>query len=843
MIPSTADSGFIPELTESVSSSSSGPYLDAVLDGLIPDMSSQFRNTSSGGNLPASEGITPLQPSASWSRRGSQRRYLEAHSHRLDASSSSIDTSTSPSTHRSSRSSGPRRKDLLSDEMAKEPSLVLGRDRLKQLLEQRAIHLVVEHMTLAPRVAADMGSNHVFFVDYYFGVDRDGRLPSARQEGNMVLFSRKTLVPVDVDEKQLQSWLECDIVFTVYAKQRGLQHMQCCARAVMPFKVVLLAEQFTAHELLPVNELNGSNFGHLAVTVQLTKETKESAAALGELHPSSAVLSAPVSGRGDEETAPPSSGKAAEDSDGLSSTFTIGPGPLAVKVAGAPASLTDISGPPGSRESAYPVLHLLLHVSEIHNVAERNEKCVPGKRNLFLVCRVFGPADQSRTEVLWHESTNHFNHRHSEPVMLTPELLKRLENNISVVEVWDRCASADGSDALVGLAKLTLHPFYLAFRNLTAVAELQRGDLPVVAVNEFVPVIDLPSGKTTALLRLLLAMGSRRQVATISRLQAGSSLDGGSMLGPGLSSKDAHSHTNTAGCGPQASSSQAVETDVVSEEDIDHTFEFTISRGKDLQLFARQLHGETDCFVRYRFPTSASTFETVSTQPVLCVPGPNFNGRTLHTIRLRPPRDIQHMLLALNIDGIILELWVRRYYPDIADQMVARGVLPIGKLCRLGTEFKGTVVRTDWSVSLQATSDERNVGTLEGSVSYSAQRAFIVQGKADGEAQVSLHIVRATGLLDAFVSDGNAHPTVEERDLNVLLRAAVLPRTRTASDRIAWVEAPLLYACSAYPDIDCTLALPGTGDFVAVEVWHRPGEQVCSVCLRLFRPFHNIYYR
>ena len=116
------------------------------------------------------------------------------------------------------------------------------------------------------------------------------------------------------------------------------------------------------------------------------------------------------------------------------------------------------------------------------------------------------------------------------------------------------------------------------------------------------------------------------------------------------------------------------------------------------------------------------------------------------------------------------------------------------------------------------------------------------KGMLGSEAQVTLRVVRATGLMDAFggvgaadsagggdiggVGGGGEQGKMDERDLNIFLRAAVLPHTRTASDHTEWVQSPALYSCSAYPDIDCTLSLPGAGDYVSVEVWHRPLEPV-----------------
>lgn len=48
---------------------------------------------------------------------------------------------------------------------------------------------------------------------------------------------------------------------------------------------------------------------------------------------------------------------------------------------------------------------------------------------------------------------------------LTSKLLERLENNVMVIEVWQKTGSS-AQDHLYGLVKLPLHQFYMSFRQV-----------------------------------------------------------------------------------------------------------------------------------------------------------------------------------------------------------------------------------------------------------------------------------------------------------------------------------------------------------------------------------------
>jgi hypothetical protein len=698
---------------------------------------------------------------------------------------------------------------------------LLGRTRMLQLVTMSAIRASIEHMTLAVS-SAPLSSTHVFFVEYEIGADIRGRLPAARAEGAAVVFGRRMLLPVVMDERVLEDWFDRDAVFTIYARPRGVDvALEYCSRALLPLRSVLLAPGLSTTELLPLNQLSGMHFGFLSVTLQL-------GGAELSIEPASSVL--PNAATSLVGAWPGGSGAQAVLDEAPGAPGVIRPSPAsgdnqdAVSLRAQESrqgnanarggdgghtnesSSADVILPAGPSP---PIVHLLLIVFDAHNMSARGSDCQPGPRNLFVQCRVLSPADTSRSEVVWHTAQPRFGHRHAEPLAVTPQILERMQNNVCVVEVWDRCALPTGADKLVGLCRLSLHPFYLALRT-GAVAELLKGDLPIVAANELTPVTEVRSGQSAGMLRVLLSLGSRRQVTTLAR-----SVEGRPTGPPGPADAVAEAAALL--------NAESGETGGGSElaGGLEHVFTVSIHAGRALSVFGKQIHGEADCFVRYRFPKNASDTETVATKPVLCVPSPNFNARTTHTIRLPAPASIQRLLLDFGLDGILFELWQRRYYPDIADTLVARGLVPMGRLCRLVGEYVDRPAAFDWELELVHVGTGEQAGILEGALQYAVQRPTLrgPDGSGNGsdeKTQVSLSVVRGTGLLDAVPAGA-----LEEHDLNVYLRAALLDSAASAG-RARWVESSALYSCSACPDIDCKFELQGVGNFVAIEAWHRP---------------------
>ena len=77
-----------------------------------------------------------------------------------------------------------------------------------------------------------------------------------------------------------------------------------------------------------------------------------------------------------------------------------------------------------------------------------------------------------------------------------------VENNLSFVFCFQ----------LVGIVKLSLHQFYMSFRDKRISSALLKSQYPVIAVENYLPVVDVFSGAQYGQLNVLLAMGSAEQV-------------------------------------------------------------------------------------------------------------------------------------------------------------------------------------------------------------------------------------------------------------------------------------------------------------------------------------------
>ncbi|GLH07803.1 C2 domain-containing protein 3 [Gryllus bimaculatus] len=91
------------------------------------------------------------------------------------------------------------------------------------------------------------------------------------------------------------------------------------------------------------------------------------------------------------------------------------------------------------------------------------------------------------------------------PVLLSLELIDRCYNNFMVVEVW----SLSG---LVGIAKLPLNQFYIAFRDPPVVEQLLMTKYPIISVDGWVDVVDPVSQHQVGKLKVVLALGTENQI-------------------------------------------------------------------------------------------------------------------------------------------------------------------------------------------------------------------------------------------------------------------------------------------------------------------------------------------
>ena len=114
------------------------------------------------------------------------------------------------------------------------------------------------------------------------------------------------------------------------------------------------------------------------------------------------------------------------------------------------------------------------------------------------------------------ESEPWFNYRSQFPVLMTPEVIDKLEKFTFVLEVWDEVSP--GRHDLVGLVKVPLASFCYSMKtteddifSLNFLAE-QHNMYPMVITDDMLPIYSPRHGQNVGTLKVLLALGTPAQV-------------------------------------------------------------------------------------------------------------------------------------------------------------------------------------------------------------------------------------------------------------------------------------------------------------------------------------------
>ncbi|XP_071786712.1 C2 domain-containing protein 3-like isoform X1 [Asterias amurensis] len=400
-------------------------------------------------------------------------------------------------------------------------------------------------------------------------------------------------------------------------------------------------------------------------------------------------------------------------------------------------------------------------------------------RNTYLVCRLFWSDDSVRSNVCWGTTEPNYNFMQVYPVLLTPSLLERARNNFMMIEVWDKKTSAE-NDQLVGIAKLPLHQFYMSFRDERIASTLLKSQYPVVAVDNYVNIIDPFTGTQFGQLKVLLAMGSSEQISAVQRLKCDIDIADSRPMRPG--------HYLERG---EAVSRNVDEQEPSSDELVEHVFEVIVEGVRGLPQLENTVWGEADCFVQYHFPSQAqhrasAGVAVTSVGPVLtphqtpttlCMPDPTFHDVSRHRLQLPRGTPVQRELLTAcagvggGAGGIPFEVWFRYYYPNIRDQVIAKSTLPLAKLCAMVTmQRRGEPSVQTFSLPLRLQHPDQDsltkeqiaklqdAGLIDVTINY---RHCVVQGQGSAPAVremggpqvcLSVGVIRACGLKSAAKS-------------------------------------------------------------------------------------------
>ncbi|XP_077902788.1 C2 domain-containing protein 3 isoform X3 [Ictidomys tridecemlineatus] len=362
------------------------------------------------------------------------------------------------------------------------------------------------------------------------------------------------------------------------------------------------------------------------------------------------------------------------------------------------------------------------------------------------------------------------------PVSLSSKYLERLKNNVMIIETWNKVRSP-GQDKLLGLVKLPLHQFYMSFKDPKISRLLLDAKYPVVAVDSYMPVIDVFSGHQNGSLRVFLAMGSSDQIIALQRLKK----EEGTL--PPFSPRPAHFLD-------QPSVASVALAEGQGNGLMEHHFEFHIEMVKGLVPLQTTVWGEADCYVQYYFPFQDSqssvlkgpeflengiSLKSFRTATTLCVPDPIFNSEHHHSLLLPTEIPVQRLLLSVfSAQGLVpgggvqFEIWCRYYYPNVRDQMVAKGILPLSRICAMVTmQHREDVGIQTFNLPLTSGFENRKdlrnqlSGLLDVGLRYRRSSRTTEGVLAARTVSISVQIIRACGLQAAAKALAEQDPALQ----------------------------------------------------------------------------------
>uniref|UniRef100_A0A8C8RYZ5 C2 domain containing 3 centriole elongation regulator n=1 Tax=Pelusios castaneus TaxID=367368 RepID=A0A8C8RYZ5_9SAUR len=628
-----------------------------------------------------------------------------------------------------------------------------------------------------PRPA--LAKKRTFFVEFHFpvGVSKSEtgqisitteviRIASSKITGEVVKFQQRFVFPVHFGDVMLEHWWNSDLTFKIYMRKSTQKKPVLIGSATLTLRKVIQSELLTVSCELPVEEERGqTQFGPIKVSLELAADNKDftnanarSASGVQQTLVYAARSPGIKLQEAERNVIPAKSPRLWKQSNQESSKKTD------ISNEGVPQStpssvsrnlMTQINAP----EEDELLLHVLLMVHDGKDFIARDSG-IHAPCNVYLNCKLFSTEEATRSAVMWGTTQPAFNFSQVMPVSLSPRHLERLKNNVMVIEAWNKMRTP-GCDRLLGLVKLPLHQFYMSFKDPKISRLLLQAQYPVIAVDSYMPVIDVFTGNKNGSLRVILAMGSADQIVALQRLKN----EEGTL--PPIMQRPPHSLDH-----PPVSPSMQLEKE--GEGLMEHVFEIHIENVKGLTPLQSTVWGEADCYVQYYFPVQGpdasvlqgtelyekdvklKPFRSVTT---LCVPDPIFNDEQHHSLLV--PADVPVQRLLLNAfssqglpggGGIPFEIWCRYYYPNVRDQMVAKGSLPLSRLCAMVTmQHREEVGIQTFTLPLSPRTDcserqPRSSGLLDVSVRY--RRSLKTAGGviAARAVSISVQIHRASGL-------------------------------------------------------------------------------------------------
>uniref|UniRef100_W5K8W3 C2 domain containing 3 centriole elongation regulator n=1 Tax=Astyanax mexicanus TaxID=7994 RepID=W5K8W3_ASTMX len=634
-----------------------------------------------------------------------------------------------------------------------------------------------------------------YFVEYLFPLpltdDKTGlavpaevtRVVSSKVVDGVVNFQQRTVFPVHFSGPTIKQWWDTSLTFKIFCRKSYQKKPVPVGVAKFPLRTILQSDRLSITTAIPIQKLDvdsdKEDIGPLKVSLELAADKKEfsskSRSGKTTLSPAASPRKAPLP-EVDISPDPQGEGPSGDFPPVFEFDSRRGPSPLTVPP---PQNILmprirSRSSSPRSRVQNSPhktpqsadederelLLHTLLVVPD-----GKDFSCAPMQPNVYLNCKLFGSEETTRSVVSWGQTHPTFNLVQVAPVALNSRLLERMKNNVMIIEVWLRAGSSH-NDKLLGLVKLPLHQFYMSFRDPKISQLLLKSQYPVLAVDSYMPVVDIFTGGTRGRLRVCLAMGLSQQITSLQRMRDEELASVSQIPRP--------AHLLDHRPVPEIKANAAPAT-ALNE----HVFVVRVEKVRGLTPLQSTVWGEADCYIHYSFPAqeddarqdvdphvveSSVNLKSYRTVTTLCVPDLVFGHSETHVLVASPAVPVQRLLLSSlasqgpsAVGGIPFEVWCRYYYPNVREQLVARGVLPMAKLCAMVTmQRQGQTEAQLFSLPLIPRTDRPSdvqpqpSGLLEVSVQYRTRpvRGTGVSSGALASRMVNLvvQVHRAAGL-------------------------------------------------------------------------------------------------
>uniref|UniRef100_A0A674GW66 C2 domain containing 3 centriole elongation regulator n=1 Tax=Taeniopygia guttata TaxID=59729 RepID=A0A674GW66_TAEGU len=718
----------------------------------------------------------------------------------------------------------------------------LGTDRLALLQQIHLARVTIESLKIPPE-SIEISSRRkgllgkppwplsvhkcTFFVEYHFPVrvSKDGkgqvsiateaiRVASSKITDDVVKFQQQSVFPVCFTGTMIEHWWSSDLAFKIYMRKSTQKKAVAIGSAALQLRRVIEAELFSVSQDIPVEkEGDHTQVGPLKVSLQLAASSRDLAHVAAR--PAHTLRGAQLALQEPSRTSvnaasPLCSTRSPQDCQepGASSRDMVQP--LRPEPA---AAAWDVLARRAPAEEDGLLLHVLLMVPDGKDFFA--EGCGrPTSCNVYLNCKLLSTEEATRSTVIWGTTQPAFNFSQVMPFSLTSKHLERLKNNVMIIEAWSKLGGP-GCDKLLGLVKLPLHQFYISFKDPKISHLLLQAQYPVVAVDGHVPVMDVFSGSKSGSLRVTLAMGSADQIVALQRLKTGEG------MAPPVTPRPPHSLDHPA-----------TKPTPEGEDLVEHVFEIHVESVKGLTPLQSTLWGEADCYIQYYFPVQEAacgalqgpglhedgiTLKPFRTATTLCVPDPIFNDEHHHSLLVPADVPVQRLLVSAFMapgaagGGIQFEVWCRYYYPNVRDHLVARGALPLSRLCAMVTlQHRKEIGIQTFNLPLVPRADSseefhlRSSGLLDVSVRY--QRSMKIAAGITAQAvSLSVRIHRAAGLQAAARAVAQKNPSVQYYagvgvNAYVCVLLSFLPQAQTRSTPAV--------PCSFCPEFEQHLEFP-----------------------------------